>query len=49
MADSAVLTFTDPDAYHANIRRAQVVQGVVTTRGEYRSEGSSRWFRRPQW
>jgi hypothetical protein len=38
MADSAVLTFTDPDAYHANIRRTQVVEGVVTARGEYRSE-----------
>ena len=38
MPSSAVHTFTDPDAYHANIRRTQVVQGVVTTRGEYRSE-----------
>jgi hypothetical protein len=33
MLSSAVHTFTDPDAYHANIRRTQVVQGVVTTRG----------------
>ena len=38
MPDSAVVTFTDPDAYHANIRRTQVVEGVVTARGEYRSE-----------
>src|SRR6266446_8658180 len=38
MPSSAVHTFTGPDACHANIRRAQVVQGVVTTRGEYRSE-----------
>ena len=38
MPSSAVHTFTGPDAYHANIRRAQVVQGVVITRGEYRSE-----------
>jgi AraC-like DNA-binding protein len=38
MPDSAVMTFTDPDAYHANIRRTQVAEGVVTTRGEYRSE-----------
>jgi len=38
MPDSAVMTFTDPDAYHANIRRSQVVEGVVTARGEYRAE-----------
>src|SRR5258708_3846140 len=38
MPDSVVLTFTDPDAYHANIRRTQVAEGVVTARGEYRSE-----------
>jgi AraC-like DNA-binding protein len=38
MPDSEVMTFTDPDAYHANIRRTQVVEGVVTARGEYRSE-----------
>jgi AraC-like DNA-binding protein len=38
MSDSEVMTFTDPDAYHANIRRTQVVEGVVTARGEYRSE-----------
>jgi AraC-like DNA-binding protein len=37
MPDSAVVTFADPDAYHANIRRAQV-EGVVTARGEYRTE-----------
>jgi AraC-like DNA-binding protein len=38
MPDSAVMTFTDPDAYHANIRRTQVVEGIVTARGEYRAE-----------
>jgi AraC-like DNA-binding protein len=38
MPHSAVMTFTDPDAYHANIRRTQVAEGVVTGRGEYRSE-----------
>jgi AraC-like DNA-binding protein len=38
MPDSAVMTFTDPDAYHASIRRTQVAEGVVTARGEYRSE-----------
>jgi hypothetical protein len=38
MPDSAVMTFTDPDAYHANIRRTQVAEGVVTAGGEYRSE-----------
>ena len=38
MPESAVATFTDPDAYHANIRRTQVVEGVVTARGEYRAE-----------
>ena len=37
MPDSAVVTFTDPDAYHANIRRSRV-EGVVTGRGEYRAE-----------
>jgi AraC-like DNA-binding protein len=38
MPDSEVMTFADPDEYHANIRRTQVVEGVVTARGEYRSE-----------
>jgi AraC-like DNA-binding protein len=38
MPDSEVMTFADPDAYHANIRRTQVVEGVVTARGEYRAE-----------
>ena len=38
MPDSAVLTFTDPDEYLANIRRTRAVGGVVTGRGEYRSE-----------
>jgi len=37
MPDNAVLTFTDPGAYHANILRSQV-DGVVTARGEYRTE-----------
>jgi AraC-like DNA-binding protein len=37
MPDSAVLTFTDPDAYYANIRTAEV-KGVVTVRGDYRAE-----------
>jgi hypothetical protein len=39
MPDSAVVTFTDPDAYHANIRRERV-EGVVTRRGEYRAEST---------
>jgi AraC-like DNA-binding protein len=38
MPSSTVHTFADPDAYHANIRRTQVVEGVVTARGRYRSE-----------
>jgi AraC-like DNA-binding protein len=37
MPDSAVMTFTDPDAYHAGFRGLQV-EGVVTARGEYRAE-----------
>jgi hypothetical protein len=37
MPDSAVLTFTDPDAYYAAIRDAQA-QGVVTGRGKFRAE-----------
>ena len=37
MPDSAVLTFTDPDVYHAAIRNAQV-EGVVTARGNFRAE-----------
>ena len=39
MPDSAVLTFTDPDEYHANMRRPRV-DGVVTGRGEYRAEST---------
>jgi AraC-like DNA-binding protein len=35
--DSEVITFTDPDAYHANFRRSRV-EGVVIGRGEYRAE-----------
>ncbi len=37
MPDSAVLSFTDPDAFHANLRRPRV-EGIVTGRGEYRAE-----------
>src|ERR1700720_3792085 len=37
MPSSAVRTFTDPDAYHAAIQNAEG-QGVVTARGEYRTE-----------
>jgi hypothetical protein len=37
MPDSAVLTFTDPDAYYATIRTAEV-KGIVTVRGDYRAE-----------
>jgi AraC-like DNA-binding protein len=37
MPSSAVLRFTDPDAYYAAIRTAEV-KGVVTTRGDYRAE-----------
>ena len=37
MPDSAVLTFTDPDAFYAAIRNAQV-EGVVTARGNFRAE-----------
>jgi hypothetical protein len=35
MSDSAVLTFTDLDEYHASIRGAQV-DGVITSRGSFR-------------
>ena len=37
MPDSEVMTFTDPDAFYANMRRERV-EGVVTGRGEYRAE-----------
>lgn len=37
MPDSAVLTFSDPDVYHAAVRNAQV-EGVVTARGSFRAE-----------
>jgi len=37
MPDSAVLTFTDPDAYHASRHYAHA-EGVVTTRGNFRAE-----------
>jgi len=40
MPDSAVVTFTNPDAYHAGFRGLQV-EGVVTARGEYRTELTS--------
>ena len=39
MPDSDVMTFTDPDAFYANMRRARV-EGVVTRRGEYRAEST---------
>jgi AraC-like DNA-binding protein len=35
MPDSAVLTFTDPDAYHASLLGAQV-DGIVTSGGNFR-------------
>ena len=35
MPDSAVLTFTDPDAYYTSIRGAQV-DGIVTSGGNFR-------------
>src|SRR5260370_37047960 len=35
--DSAVRTFTDPDAYYATIRTAEV-KGIVTACGDYRTE-----------
>ena len=37
MPDSAVLTFTDPDAFYAAVRNAQV-DGVVTARGNFQAE-----------
>jgi hypothetical protein len=37
MPDSEVMTLTDPDAFYANMRRERV-EGVVTGRGEYRTE-----------
>jgi AraC-like DNA-binding protein len=37
MPSSAVLRFTDPEAYYPAIRTAEV-KGVVTTRGDYRAE-----------
>jgi AraC-like DNA-binding protein len=37
MPSSAVLTFTDPDAYHGALRDAQA-QGVVTARGKFHAE-----------
>ena len=37
MPSSAVRPFTDPDAYHAAIRNAEV-EGVVAARGNYRAE-----------
>lgn len=40
MPDSTVLSFTDPDVYHANFRRSRV-EGVVICRGEYRAEVTS--------
>jgi hypothetical protein len=40
MADSAVLTFTDPDAYHAAMPGAHA-EGVVTARGYFRAESTT--------
>jgi AraC-like DNA-binding protein len=37
MPSSSVLTFTEPDAYFASIRTAEV-KGIVTARGDYRAE-----------
>ena len=37
MPSSTVLTFADPDTYHAAIR-AQQVEGVITARGDFRAE-----------
>jgi AraC-like DNA-binding protein len=37
MPSSAVLTFTDPDAFHAALRDVQA-QGVITARGTFRAE-----------
>ena len=37
MPSSAVYSFTEPDAYFASIRTAEV-KGVVTARGDYRAE-----------
>jgi hypothetical protein len=37
MPSISVLTFTEPDAYYAAIRTAEV-DGVVTARGDYRAE-----------
>jgi AraC-like DNA-binding protein len=38
--NSAVRTFTDPDAYHAAIRDAHA-EGVVTGRGDFRAESTA--------
>jgi len=40
MPSSSVLTFTEPDAYFATIRTAEV-KGAVTARGDYRAELTS--------
>jgi hypothetical protein len=37
MPNSSVLSFTDPDAYHAAIRAPQV-EGVITAPGNFRAE-----------
>ena len=38
MFESTVLTFTDLDAYHASIRGVAHVDGIVTTRGDFRAK-----------
>ena len=45
MPDSAVVTFTDPDAYHAAIRDAHA-EGVITGRGNFRAESTAIWLDR---
>ena len=42
---STVLTFTDPDAYHAAIRDVHA-EGVITARGNFRVESTAIWLDR---
>jgi hypothetical protein len=39
MPASSVLTFNDPDAYHAAIRDAHT-EGIITGRGDFRAEST---------